>query len=118
MLFEAVVALHIAVWAFVLLAWTHPVAAAWNLALVVPGIYVLHAALPFHVLESAKARLHPGTWKTDAQEMERALVVPAAFSSAQRWLERRCFLSPLSPQGMLVLGALTSAWALLSRCWL
>ena len=113
--FEALVLVHVLIWAFVLLAWAHPAAATLNVLVVVPAIYVAHALFPHHLLEAAKARLRPSTWKGDADELLDAWVVPGAFVRAQAALERRCFQSPLSPQGMLVLGSLTSCWALLAR---
>lgn len=115
MLFAAVVALHVLVWAFVLLAWVHPRAAAANVLVVVPGIYVLHALLPVHVLETIKAWMRPSSWKRDSDELLRSWVVPGAFVRVQEWAATRAFMSPVSPQGMLVIGSLTSCWALMGR---
>lgn len=104
--------LHVLVRAFVLLAWAHPVAAAANVFVIVPAIYVAHM-LPHHILTTAKAKMRPRTWKQDSDALLDAMVVPGAFVRLQQCLQRVCFMSPLSPQGMLVLGTLTSAWALL-----
>lgn len=113
MLFEALVAVHVLIWAFVLGAWVHPRAAAVNLLLVIPAIYVIHALAPFHVLEAAKAHMRPDSWKRDNDDLLDAWVLPGMLKRVQLFLETRCFLSPLSPQGMLVLGALTSSWTLM-----
>lgn len=108
--FAAVVILHVAVWVFVLFAWTHPRAAMLNLTVVIPLIYALHM-LPFHLLTTAKQRMHPGTWQGDNDAVERALLIPGLHDRAYEAFEHS-FANPLSPQGMLVLGALTSAWRL------
>lgn len=111
--FVAVVLVHILIWAFVLLAFLHPRAAAINLLVVIPGIYVLHM-LPFHVLNSLKQRMHPGTWKKDARAVSKSLVVPHLFEEVRDAM-RPSFANPLSPQGMLLFGAISSGWTLLLR---
>ncbi len=109
--FTSISIVHILVWAFVLLAWADPRTARINLALVIPLIYVVHA-LPFHVLESAKQRLHPGTWEQDKDDIQRALVLPDLVIKASQSMDGS-FANPLSAQGMLLFGAITSAWRLL-----
>lgn len=109
--FVAVTMLHILVWVVVLMAWVHPAAARFNLVVLIPAIYVVHV-LPFHILNILKQRMHPGTWLRDVRRVERALVLPALVTRARDALDRS-FANPLSPQGMLLLGAITSAWRLL-----
>lgn len=108
--FVAVVLVHVAVWVFVLFAWVQPRAALLNLTVVIPLIYMLHL-LPFHLLTTAKQRMHPDTWRQDNDAVENALVIPALYDKVYEAFEHS-FANPLSPQGMLVLGALTSAWRL------
>lgn len=110
--FAAVALVHILIWAFVLLAWVHPRAAAINLTVVIPLIYVVHM-LPFHVLTTLKQRMRPQTWEQDNEAIEDALVLPDAFEGIRAAFDAS-FANPLSPQGMLVLGALTSAWRVLA----
>jgi hypothetical protein len=38
--------------------------------------------------------------------------LPGKFLKLQHKLENNCFGSPISPQGMLIFGAISSAWAL------
>lgn len=113
MIFTALAAFHVLVWTFVLGAWLHPAAAAANVTLVIPTIYVMHAALPFHVLKELKARVRPGSWRRDNEELMDAWIVPGMLKRVQAYLKKRCYKSPLSPQGMLVFGALTSCWSLI-----
>ncbi len=108
--FVAVAVVHLLVWAFVLLAWVHPRAALWNVLVVIPGIYALHM-LPFHVLNTLKQRMHPGTWKRDTKRVSKALVVPHLVERVRDAMTFS-FANPLSPQGMLLFGAITSAWAI------
>lgn len=112
--FGAVAIVHLLIWAFVLLAWVHPRTAWLNIFVVVPGIYVLHM-LPFHVLNTIKQRMHPGTWKQDTEAVSEALVVPALFDRLRDSMGFS-FANPLSPQGMLLFGAITSAWVVFRQC--
>lgn len=109
--FIAISLVHVLVWAFVMLAWLHPQAAALNLLVVIPAIYVLHM-LPFHTINSLKQRMHPGTWQADAESVQRALVVPDLVKRLES-VFRSSFANPLSGQGMLIFGAITSGWRLL-----
>lgn len=102
---------HMLVWIFVAMAWLHPAAAAANLLAVIPLIYLLHM-LPFHVLTSIKQSLHPATWEQDNDRVMAALVIPDAVEHARDGMFSKSFANPLSPQGMLIFGAITSAWAL------
>ena len=110
-LFTALSVAHILIWAFVLLAWVHPRTAALNLTVVIPTIYALHM-LPFHVLNSAKARMHPDTWQQDVERVEDALVLPDLVDRLRDSMDAS-FANPLSAQGLLILGAITSGWRLL-----
>ena len=112
--FVSLTVVHMLIWAFVLLAWAHPRTALLNVLVVIPGIYVLHI-LPFHVLNTLKQRMHPGTWKRDSLRVSKALVVPYLVERLRNSM-RSSFANPLSSQGMLVFGACTSAWVALARC--
>lgn len=112
--FVAVAVVHMAIWAFVLLAWLHPRTALVNVLVVVPAIYVVHM-LPFHVLNTLKQRMHPGTWKKDTRDVSKALVVPYLVEKTRDAM-RSSFANPLSPQGMLLFGAITSAWVVFRTC--
>lgn len=106
--FGALTVTHILIWGFVMLAWLHPRAAAINLTVVIPLIYAVHM-LPFHILTSAKQRMRPETWGQDSKAIERALIVPVVFDHIRGFFEHS-YANPLSSQGMLLLGAITSAW--------
>lgn len=109
--FTALAVAHILIWAFVMLAWLHPRAAVINLTVIIPLIYVVHM-LPFHVLTAAKQRMHPQTWQQDSKAVEHVMVVPGLFDEVRKAFDKS-YANPLSAQGMLVLGAITSAWRLL-----
>ena len=82
-----------------------------NLYYVIPIIYVLHV-LPFHVLKETEKNIYKSDWKQRVNDVSDALVIPAAFVKLQGQLESKCFASPMSPQGLLIFGAITSAWSL------
>ena len=112
-LFLMLALLHVAIWAFVLTAFLHRKAAYINLYYVIPFIYVVHC-LPLHLLEHLKLRLsHCEADKEYNQErIERALFLPHLVSTLQGRLEDWCTFSPISPQGMLLFGAITSLFRL------
>lgn len=109
-LFETVSVVHVLVWTFILFAWTNRQAAFWNLYYVVPAVYVLHM-LPVHLLTEAKKNMRPDSWERDDKAVQGFFVFPKVYDRLVSALDG-CTFNPLSPQGMLVLGAITSAWAL------
>ncbi len=110
MLFELLSVAHLAFWAFVCFAWLTPSTAALNAYYVVPLTYAVHA-LPFHVLTALKTRVRPSTWKADDAAVRECLGL-AWFVDLQQSLEKKCTFSPISPQGLLVWGMISSVWAL------
>lgn len=42
-----------------------------------------------------------------------ALVLTRMFKRAHAYTDARCFMSPISPQSMMIFGALSSAWRIL-----
>ena len=113
-LFNSICIVHLLVWFFVLIAFVNKKTAYFNLFYLVPLIYILHI-LPFHVLIQMKENLEPITWEDKDNELKSILIIPKLFDKSQKYLEKNCFMSPLSAQGMLIFGAISSAWALKAR---
>ena len=105
------VLVHIAVWTFILFAFVDERAARFNVTVAIPLVYLAHCS-PFHALTASKQRAC-GDWMQIDDGIVDALVLPRMFKRAQQYAMERCFQSPISPQGMLVFGALTSAWRVL-----
>ena len=101
---------HIGIWAFVLLAFLNERAARFNVTVLIPLIYVAHM-LPFHTLTEVKRQACKG-WESVDDYIVDLLVVPRLFKDAQSYARTNCFESPISPQGMLLFGALSSTWRL------
>jgi hypothetical protein len=109
--------LHILIWAFVLLAFLHPRTAHLNLYYIIPMIYLTHI-LPFHILEHYEKQYckdeDASGSETNAYIKVQAaniLKIPKYFFLLEKCFENS-FANPLSPQGMLIMGSLTSAYAL------
>jgi len=101
--------IHVIIWLFVLFAFVNKRTAYYNLYYIIPLIFLLHM-LPFHPLETAKAYLYPD----QVQRVERLMNI-MIVGRIQRALINCCkysFASPMTPQGMLIFGALSSAQAL------
>jgi len=103
--------IHILLWAFVMLAFLNPVTAKINLYYFIPFIYILHI-LPFHILNKSKESLYGYDWEKKANDLSNNLIIPGQFVKLQDKLDSFSFCSPISPQGMLIFGAITSAWSL------
>lgn len=105
------VIIHIAIWAFILLAFVDERTARLNVTVLIPLVYIAHT-LPFHVLTASKQSAC-AEWRQIDDRIVDALVLPRMFKHAQAYADARCFMSPISPQGMLLFGALSSAWRIL-----
>lgn len=110
-LFFIVSLIHVLIWGFVLIAFTNPTLAKINVLYVIPFIYVIHTILPFHILESAKKNMYPTTHSQKFDEFKKQTVIPHYFDKLNAHLEW-CTFNPLSPQGMLVFGLITSIYSI------
>ena len=111
MIFEVLCIVHVLVWVFILTAFVNKDMAYYNVYFVIPFIYIVHI-LPFHILISLKKNSDPKNYKTHEEEFYETLVIPKLFRNVTGKLEGFCFASPLSTQGMLIFGLLTSIFVL------
>ena len=112
LIFIFICLLHIFIWGFILFAFISKNTAKFNLVVVIPIIYILHI-LPFHILKSIKYLLYPDSATNKVDSINIFLIIPKLFTSLQSTLDNICFKSPISSQGMLIFGALSSAYRLL-----
>jgi hypothetical protein len=110
-LFISLCLFHCFFWLFVLLAFYTKQTAYINLYYIIPITYILHL-FPFHFLNKAKSFFYPDDWEKRNDEVVYSIGVFKEFIFLQKYLEKHCFQSPISPQGMLIFGALTSAFRL------
>jgi hypothetical protein len=99
------------VWLFVLLAFIDIRTATINLYIVIPIIYIIHI-LPFHVLTESKKIIIGDNWQKKVEDFHKALIIPDKFINLQKYLNKYCFFNPLSPQGMLLFGIISSSYRL------
>jgi uncharacterized membrane protein (DUF4010 family) len=111
MIFEVLCIVHVLVWVFVLTAFVNKDMAYYNVYFVIPFIYIVHI-LPFHILITLKKKFDPENYKIHEEEFYNTLVIPKLFRNVTSKLEKLCFASPLSTQGMLIFGLLTSIFVL------
>jgi hypothetical protein len=102
--------IHVIIWLFVLFAFVNKRTAYYNLYYIIPLIFVLHM-LPFHPLEEAKTYLYPDDMRQRVDLIQNTLVVGRIQKMLCDCFENS-FASPMTPQGMLIFGALSSAQAL------
>ena len=111
MYFVLLCIVHTLIWVFVLGAFLNKDCAYYNVYLVIPIIYIVHI-LPFHVLVTLKEKADPENYKIHEEEVYEQMVVPKYFKLTMAKLDGFCFANPLSPQGMLIFGLLSSIFVL------
>ena len=112
--FNILAIFHILIWVYVLLAFI-TVKTAWiNLYIIIPLIYLLHI-LPFHIITTSKQKINPINYKEDQAKINNKITIVEYFIKYQHHCSKFCFASPISPQGMLIFGALTSSYVLLQN---
>lgn len=106
---------HALIWAFVLLA-GFVKKLAWYNIFVIAAIYVIHAAIPFHVLGSAKealiSKMTPEEQEEFKQHIKSRYFIYAWFKDLQTYLSKHCYKNPFNAQGMLIFGLLASIFTL------
>jgi hypothetical protein len=105
-LFCLIYLIHVVIWLFVIFAFITPKTAYINLIIILPLIYIAHI-LPFHLLNKAKTNIYADKTGEYCDELSKKLIFPEIFINVQRKLEKDCFASPMSPQGLVIFGALT-----------
>lgn len=112
-LFIILCIIHILIWAFVLLAFINPTTAYYNVYYVIPFIYIIQI-LPFHIIVSLKKKIYNDntTRINNENEVGGFLILPYLFMKARDFFEQFSFFNPLSPQGMLIFGLITSIYRL------
>jgi hypothetical protein len=101
---------HILFWLFIMTAFLNKTTAEYNLYYVIPILYIIHV-LPFHILISLKECVEPENTKEKVYIFENNNILTIIFYKLQNMFSFSTF-NPLSPQGMMIFGAITSAWAL------
>ena len=104
--------IHILIWSIVLLGFLIKKLATINIYILIPLIYLLHALLPFHLLESIKQNIYPDTYQSKQKEVDTSLIIPHYYKKIVGDLNNYCFFNPLSPQGMLIFGLISSIYSL------
>lgn len=104
--------IHILIWGFVLLAFLNKNLAKINIYFVIPFIYLVHI-FPFHFLEKLKDKIYNKKEKEKhSNKIFEFLIIPKCFVDLQKYLDDFCTFSPISPQGMLIFGLLSSIFVL------
>ena len=111
LLFNILCLIHIFVWLFIGFAFLNKKYASFNLYYLIPCIYIIHI-FPFHIFNVVKESMYHDEWKNKYDLFVGSLFPINHIIVLQSILEERCFANPLGSQGMLILGAITSAYAL------
>ena len=112
-IFYSVCTIHCLIWMFVLFAFFNRRMAYINLFYIIPIIYILHI-FPIHFLEYTKEHLYPDSFKEKMYEFLEAspFGILKIYADTQDKLDNYCFANPIGPQGMLIFGAISSAYSL------
>ena len=110
LLFIFVALLHISIWIFVVFAFLNKKTAYFNLYYLIPMIYILHI-LPFHILCTIEKKIYPNNCDEKFNIIKKITMIGYLYEIIKKKLSFSLF-NPLSPQVMLVLGAITSSYKL------
>lgn len=118
-LYDVIAIFHNLIWAFVLLGgFVNKQTATINVYLIA-AMYVLHAVLSFHILETVKKMVTSDLDDEGRNEMKKSFqdryLIFSWFTHVQKYLEKRCFMSPFTPQGMMIFGLLSSIYTLMRK---
>ena len=103
--FILLVIIHLLIWIFVLTAFLSKKTAEINLYYIIPLVYVLHM-LPFHIINVLKETIEPENTSSKVHIVEiNSIIVPIFWQIKD--IFTNSFANPLSPQGMLIFGAIT-----------
>lgn len=102
---------HLFVWFFVLFAFLNKKAAYFNIYYLIPIIYIIHM-LPFHIIITCKSLLYPDNWEKRVKKFERNFFFINYYNYLKDITFKKSFANPLSPQGLLLFGIITSIFSL------
>ena len=113
LLFNLICVIHCLVWIFVLFAFLNRKLAYINIFYIIPLIYIIHI-FPFHIITKSKENLYPDSWEEKYNNFLESspLGILKVYVDTQEKLDNYCFGNPIGPQGMLILGLITSAYSL------
>ena len=104
---------HVLIWIFIIFAFLNKKTAYYNLYFVIPAIYIFHI-LPFHIIGKLKEDVYSEAeeLKNNLYNVHNIILIPNIYEYCKNEIFKDSFANPLSPQGLLILGAITSAWSL------
>ena len=111
LLFYSLSLFHILIWIFILFAWINNKTAKFNLYYLIPFIYICHI-LPVHTLIELKKALYRNNWEEKVINIDSILIIPKYFVRLMVYLDSYCTFSPISPQGMMIFGLISSIYSL------
>ena len=111
--FTILVLIHIMIWLYVIFAFLNEKTAYYNLYYVIPIIFIIHI-FPIHFINRTKKSLYPSDWEEKAKDIEKNLLIGYVHEMIRN-IFSDSFASPISPQGMLILGAILSSYSLKSN---
>ncbi len=112
-LFIILCIIHISIWAFVIFAFINPTTAYYNVYYIIPFIYFIQI-LPFHILVSLKNNIYNNEQdrKDKEDEVSKYLILPNLFNKLSKFFDEFSYFNPISPQGLLIFGLITSIYRL------
>jgi len=100
-----------AVWIFVTFAFLNKKTAYINVYIIIPLIYISHL-LPFHTIIKLKELARPDSWRDDIAEftgkVNKTMPFGEEFLKFHIYIDKNCYFSPISVQGIMIFGLLSS----------
>lgn len=85
--------------------------AIYNLLYLIPFIYLIHTVLSFHILEKIKINIYKEEKDKMVEKLNNCIILPKLYDNLSSTLEKKCTFNPISPQGMLIFGLISSLYS-------
>lgn len=102
--------IHITIWIIIVFSFLNTKMAHINLFYIIPIIYICHI-LPFHVLTECEKGIYPNDYKQKFDYIKKNTIIGDLYDKLLDMFKFSTF-NPLSPQGMMIFGCITSAYRL------
>jgi hypothetical protein len=109
-LFLLISLIHISIWIIVVFSFLNTKAAYINLYYIIPIIYISHI-LPFHGLTELKKKISPNNYEKLFNYIKKRTIIAQLYDILLNFFKFSTF-NPISPQGMLILGSISSGYTL------
>ena len=111
LLFYIICIFHFLIWLIIIFGFLNKKIAKLNVYVFIPAVYIIQI-LPFHILNSLKRNMYKKTYKKKLKDLGDKFIITPFLIDMRKKLKKFCTFSPISSQGLLIFGMLSSIYSL------